>query len=259
MARKASRYGWIPDSPDPRDVHGGEVDRPTFLSLPKLFSLRPVMPPVYDQGSLGSCTANAVGAAVQYQQIRQGNPEGQQVPSRLFIYFEERVMEGTRGWDAGAMIRDGIKVVASKGAPPETDWPYDVSRFTVTPSARAYADALRFQALSYARPTRTSYNLRRVLAAGRPIVFGFTVFDSFESHQVETTGIVPMPEIDTEEILGGHAVLAVGYKWMSGHLYFEVRNSWGPDWGDHGYFWMPSSYLLDHGLSDDFWDIKAVE
>lgn len=225
--------------------------------LPPSVSLRSGMPAVYDQGQLGSCTANAVAGAVQFQQLRQGEAEGGVVPSRLFIYWNERALEGTTGSDSGAMIRDGIKVVAKLGAPPESLWPYDVSRFAVKPSVDVFSAGLPFRALSYSRPYRTSYSLRKLLASGRPFVFGFTVFSSFESASVASNGIVPMPVVDTEEVLGGHAVLAVGYKWVDGHLYFEVRNSWSDGWGDHGYFWMPASYLLDQGLCSDFWDIKA--
>ncbi len=249
-----SHYGWNPDHPDPRD-HYASLTVAERIAPPPSLSLRVKMPPVYDQGQLGSCTANAIAGAVQYQQCVQGEAEGQETPSRLFIYYNERALEGTTAYDAGAAIRDGIKSVASLGAPAETGWPYIIADFTVKPPDDVYQQALQYKTLSYARPIRTSYYLRSVLAAGRPFVFGFTVYESFESDAVTTDGIVPMPSAG-EQILGGHAVLACGYELISGHLYFEVRNSWGEGWGDAGYCWFPLAYLLDTGLSDDFWDIK---
>ncbi len=126
------------------------------------------------------------------------------------------------------------------------------------PPGNVYQQALQFKTLSYARPIRTSYYLRSVLAVGRPFVFGFTVYESFESDAVAANGIVPLPA-PGEQILGGHAVLACGYKMISGHLHFEVRNSWSASWGDAGYCWFPLAYLLDTGLSDDFWDIKLEQ
>ena len=252
-------YGWKPDRPDPRDWQGSLTLTEHAVTLPASVSLRAKMPAIYDQGQLGSCTANAIAGALQYQQLVQAETEGKNVPSRLFIYYNERVMEGTVSWDAGAEIRDGIKSVAKQGAPPESEWPYRITRFTDKPPAKAYTDALQFRALTYARPIRTSYYLRKALANTHPIVFGFSVYSSFESDEVASNGIVPMPDVENEELLGGHAVVAIGYKQISGHLYFEVRNSWGADWGDNGYFWMPAAYLLDTSLSSDFWDIKLVE
>lgn len=249
-------YGWARDALDHRDWHAPLTAAERLTLPPPEFSLRAQMPPVYDQSTLGSCTANAIAGAVQYQQMKQGEAEGQNVPSRLFIYWNEREMEGTVNSDSGAQIRDGIKVVASFGAPPETDWPYNISQFTVRPPDQAFTDALKFKTIEYARPIRTSYYLRNVLAVGRPFVFGFTVFESFESQEVASTGIMPMPEAG-EQILGGHAVLAIGYKQINNQLYFEVRNSWGGEWADSGYFWMPAAYMLDESLTSDFWCIRA--
>ena len=147
--------GWKPDLPDPRDHYASLTLLERATLPPAEVSLRAKMPTVYDQGQLGSCTANAIAAAVQYQQLVQGEPEGQQVPSRLFIYYNERVVENSVASDSGATIRDGIKSVASQGVPAETEWPYDISRFADEPPAAVYADALRFRTLSYARPIRT--------------------------------------------------------------------------------------------------------
>lgn len=249
-------YGWQKDSLDARDFKGGLSMAEQAVALPSSVDLRPQMPPVYDQGQLGSCTANAIAGALEFQEWQQNEPTG--TPSRLFIYYNERAIEGTVSYDAGAMIRDGIYSISHQGAPNEVDWPYVISKFKQKPPAQAYTDALQHKAINYARPYRTSYYLRLALANHHPIIFGFTVYESFESAQVADTGWVPFPNTSTEQILGGHAVVAVGYLYHNSHLYFIVRNSWGSSWGDNGYCYMPATILLDKDMSDDFWDIRVV-
>jgi C1A family cysteine protease len=214
------------------------------------------MPPVYDQGQLGSCTANSIGAILELNERKQEEKDAA-TPSRLFIYYNERVMEGTVSEDSGAEIRDGIKSVAQLGAPPETSWPYDVTKFSKKPTAKVYSQAKKHLALRYARVLQDTVPLQTVLAGGEAISFGFTVYSSFET-DVGSDGIVPMPQ-PNEKVLGGHAVVAIGYKQIKGQLYFECRNSWGTDWGDEGHFWMPSSYITSSSLASDFWVINQVE
>jgi C1A family cysteine protease len=226
-------------------------------ALSATVSLRTKMPPVYDQGQLGSCTANSVGAILEFNELKQKEPDAA-TPSRLFIYYNERAMEGTVSQDSGAEIRDGIKSVAQLGAPPETDWPYTISKFAKKPPAKAYKDALKHKAIRYARVAQSQIALQSVLASGYPISFGFTVYESFESQPVAKSGIVPMPT-PNERTLGGHAVVAIGYKQIRGQLYFECRNSWGTGWGDRGYFWMPEAYITSANLASDFWVIEQVE
>jgi len=164
-------------------------------------------------------------------------------------------MEGTVGTDSGAQIRDGIKSVGSIGAPPETDWPYAINEFAVKPPTKAYKDAPLGKALQYQRVPQVLTQMKGCLASGYPFVYGFTVYESFESPQVAQTGVVPMPAAG-EKVLGGHAVLAVGYDDSSQR--FIVRNSWGPGWGMGGYFTVPYAYLTDNNLSDDFWTVRLV-
>lgn len=247
------RYGWIPQRPDPRDHLYALTREEQTTVLPAEFSLRAKMPPVYDQGQLGSCTANAIAGCVQYQQMKQKLSEGAQVPSRLFIYWNERKLEGTIGTDSGAVIRDGMKVVATVGAPPELDWPYDISRFTETPPTNAFSDALKYKA-TYGKVNQSAHSFKASVYFGRPVVFGFTVFSSFET-DIGPNGIMPYPDVQLEQVLGGHAVVIIGYKQINGQLYFEVRNSWGASWGDHGYFWMPAQYAISPDFCSDFWHI----
>ena len=248
------RYGWVPDLPDVRD-HMYAAPVAMLAKLPAKVDLRPNCPAPYDQGQLGSCTGNAIAGAVQFDREKQ-NLKPDFVPSRLFIYYGERVIEGTVATDSGAMIRDGIKVVAKQGVPPESDWPYDISKFAQKPPAKAFTDALADRAVSYSRLTQTLSQLKGCIASGFPFVFGFTVYESFESQTVAQTGVVPMPA-SGESVLGGHAVLAVGYD--DAQQRFIVRNSWGADWGMKGYFTMPYAYLTERNLSSDFWTIRLVQ
>lgn len=259
-------YGWAPDLPDHRD-HVYAAPMEVVAALPPKADLRVGCPAVYDQGAIGSCTANAIAAAMEFDLKKQGLPEF--VPSRLFIYYNERSMEGSVPLDRGAQIRDGIKSVVKQGACPETKWTYDdTPADKVThlwpanakprqkPPAAAYKEALKHQALSYQRLDQDLDQLRGCLASGYPFVFGFTVYASFESLAVKQTGVVSLPAAG-EKVKGGHAVLAVGYDDSSKR--FIVRNSWGDDWGQAGYFTMPYDYLLNNNLSDDFWTIRVVE
>jgi C1A family cysteine protease len=252
--RSPSWYGWTPDLPDHRDLMF-RAPLARLGALPNRVDLRPDCPPVYNQGALGSCTANAIAAALQFDQMKQAAPDVFP-PSRLFIYYNERVIEHTVGEDAGAMIRDGIKSVSKQGAPHETLWPYVIAKFRTRPSARAYADARAHPAVLYQRLTPVGDQLRGCLTEGYPFVFGFSVYESFETDSVARSGRVPMPK-PKEKMVGGHAVLAVGYDHPREH--FIVRNSWGSKWGQRGYFTMPYSYVLAANLCDDFWMIRLVQ
>lgn len=164
-------------------------------------------------------------------------------------------MEGTVASDAGAQIRDGIKSVATQGVCAEILWPYVPSQFAAKPPPNCYAAALKSVVKSYQRLLQTPSQLCGCLASGYPFVFGFTVYESFESPQVAASGIVPMPA-PKESVVGGHAVMAVGYN--STEQRFIVRNSWGAGWGMAGYFTIPYAYLTSSQLASDFWTIRMI-
>jgi C1A family cysteine protease len=208
-----------------------------------------------NQGNLGSCTANAIASAHYFDQMKQSAPKPFQ-PSRLFIYYNERRMENTVPVDSGAFIRDGFKSISKEGVCPESLWKYNIPQFTAKPPAAAYKDALNHQAIQYMRIQPTLGQLKGCIADGFPFVYGFTVYESFESPQVANTGIVPLPS-NGESVLGGHAVMAAGYD--DAKRFFIVQNSWSTAWGDKGYFYMPYSYLTDPDLSADFWTARTVE
>jgi C1A family cysteine protease len=244
-------YGWTPDVPDQRD-HLYAAPVVYIAKLPARTDLRPFCPLVYDQGQLGSCTANAIGGAIQFERLKQKlKPDF--IPSRLFVYYNERVMENTVHSDAGAQIRDGIKSISKQGDCPEKEWPYVIAKFADKPAASCYKSALKYKAVSYQRVAQILNQMKGCLASGYPFVFGFSVYTQFESDAVATTGVLNMPG-PKEKLLGGHAVIAVGYDDKTQR--FIVRNSWGAKWGNKGYFTMPYAYLTDTNLAADFWTIR---
>ena len=235
--------------------------------MPVRTDLRPLCPAVYDQGLIGACTANAIAAAIEFDLLKQKTADF--IPSRLFIYYNERAMKHTVPLDNGAQIRDGIKSVNKLGVCPESQWPYVPTpanpgtnlwsagaKPAQKPPPACYREALNHQVVSYQRVNRDLTQMKGCLAAGYPFVLGFTVYESFESATVKRTGVLNLPSA-SEDVVGGHAVLAVGYDDATQR--FIVLNSWGAKWGQQGYFTMPYKYLLTGSLARDFWTIRMVE
>ncbi len=212
-----------------------------------------------------SCTANSIAGAIQFDRLKlKEAPDF--IPSRLFIYFQERSMENTVALDAGAAIRDGIKSIATLGVCPETDWPYLAtpadpatnlfppgSPPVTRPSAKSYTDALQHTAISYARVQQSYSQLRGCLAQGYPFVFGFSVYSNIYDANGDPVIDLTMPS-SQDQMLGGHAVLCCGYS--DATRMFTVRNSWGSAVQDKGYFYIPYGYLTDENLASDFWTIR---
>jgi len=241
-------FGWIPDLPDQRDF---TLKRESAAWIPRKVNLLAGCPPVYDQLTLGSCTANAIAAAVGFERHKQGL--GYLIPSRLFIYYNERALEGTVSSDAGASLRDGMKTIAAQGICSETRWPYDIAKFALQPPQSAYDAAVPHKTLSYLSVPQTLADMTNCLALGYPFVFGISVYESFESEEANATGVIPMPQ-KSEDLLGGHALLCTGYDLDAEVLNF--RNSWNASWGNEGYGTIPMAYLEDPDLADDFWTVR---
>jgi len=242
-------YGWKKDKEDKRDFLYSAIREVTPVPIPKVINMVSKCSPIVNQGELGSCTANAGAGALEFLELKYGLPF--MPASRLFLYYNERLIEGTVNEDSGAYIRDVIKAAAANGWCSETEWPYDINQFKVKPTDQCYKDAVPHEIKSYHR-LLTQDDRLHCLASGFPFIFGIQVYESFESDEVAKTGIVPMPNTNTERLLGGHALLAVGYNQNSQR--FIVRNSWGTGWGDKGYCQIPFNYIKK--LGDDFWTIK---
>ena len=248
---KNAKLGWKRDLPDPRD-YKYKVSTP--IILPTMVDLRGQCPAVYDQGNLGSCTSNAMGSAFQFEQMKQQVENF--MPSRLFIYYNTRVLEGTVSTDAGATLRNTLKTMVDTGVCPEKMWGYGKC-FKKKPSDDCYVEAVKHKVVEYLRVTHSLYEIKLCLAEGFPVVFGMMLYESFMSDNVTNTGIVPMPNLTTEGVLGGHAVKAVGYDDSKNCLI--VKNSWGTSWGDKGYFYLPYDYVTLPNLTADYWTIRLVE
>jgi len=239
-------YKLKPDKEDLRDYSFAALKIKHIAQLPEKVDLRKGCSPVVDQGRLGSCTANAIVSGLrEYLEIL--DKKKLIFLSRLFLYYEERKIEGTIESDSGAQLRDGMKVLNKMGVCPETDEPYDISRFKIRPSAKALKDAVKYVITSYNRVWDLN-DLKVSLAEKSPVVCGIRVYQSFESDEVSQTGLVPMPK-SGEAFLGGHAILAVGYDEKKKLVI--MRNSWGLEWGDHGYFYIP--YDVFNFLVMDMW------
>lgn len=250
---KPHRYGWKKDTYDDRDLKVKFSKKPEDLPV-KIDLRKDFGDEVYNQGELGSCTANAICAAFIYDQKKQKLEKFN--PSRLFLYFNERNMEGTPDYDSGATIRDGVRCINTQGLCEESLWPYEISKFTEKPSDNCYIEAKFHKCIKYRRISKDLDQLKTALYKGYPFVFGFNVYESFESSSWDPSKqIMPVPE-EGESILGGHAVCAVGYS--DNKKCFLIRNSWGSDWGIGGYFLMPYEFMVSENC-EDFWIVETVE
>lgn len=273
--------GWLPDYPDFRDYTIEEKSVKSMLArtgavknkavaLPLTVDLRPWFSPVENQGSLGSCTANAGVGMVEYFERRAF---GKHIDaSRLFLYKVTRNLLHWTG-DTGAFLRSTMGSMVLFGVPPEEYWPYVIADYEKEPSAFCYAFAQNYQAISYYRldPIGTTKpallnQIKTNLASGLPSMFGFTVYNSYT--QAATTGKIPYPTAG-EKIVGGHAIVVAGYDdtmkikntnagsvETTGALL--IRNSWGTGWGAAGYGWLPYDYVLK-GLATDWWSLIKQE
>ncbi len=245
--------GWRRQQPDRRDYRY-HPPQAVLANLPPAVDLSANLGPVVDQGQLGSCGPNMADGNIMYDRRKQGLADVSSV-SRLFIYYNTRILMGTVGQDSGVDNRSMMKALAQYGFCNETLWPYVISQFTVKPPQPAYDAAAPNRISNYAAVTQTLDEMRGTLAAGYCIWFGFTVYESFESAEASRTGTIPMPG-PNEDVLGGHDILFYGYDDASQR--FRARNSWGVGWGAGGNLTMPYAYATDPNLSGDFWTVNSL-
>ena len=247
----SSRYGWKAGEAYSLIRPKMKSSAAVTLALNTQFYLIPNYGsiPVYNQGNLGSCTANSLAYCFDYCRLTQGLPL-LNTPSRLFIYYNERNYEGTTGSDHGAQIYDGVKVLNEIGVCSSTLWPYITSKYATRPNPQnCYSQASQNIALTFNAVSQSLDHIKAVIRSGYPIEFGFKVFDFFETSFMANTGMLVCPQnpVDMSTNLGGHAVVMVGYddniQTLNGWGVFIVRNSWGNSWGEGGYFFMPYQYL----------------
>ena len=261
-SRLRHRTGLIRDTPDHRDFirRYGEDEIPSMEEYP-IVDLREDVIHVFEQGELGSCTANVVCAAyellVQKQASELNHTHYYFEASRLFVYYNARSVTSTTGTDTGATMRNALRSIHRWGVCTEALWPYKAEEYAQKPPLACYIDAEGNKLTNFDRLTQDQHQLRACLKEGFPFAFGFEVYDSFEL-EMEEDGKMPLPS--DEEILDGaseiHAVLCVGYN--DNTQCFTVLNSWGSDFGDGGYFYMPYHYILDAERAFDFWKISEV-
>jgi C1A family cysteine protease len=249
IPRTLDKYNliWKVDKIDTRDYKY----QLTATKTPNIVDLRPYCSSIENQGSLGSCTGQAIAGAIELLNKRNGKPTD---VSRLFIYYYERLILGTVNYDSGAYIRDGIKATNHYGASLEKYWPYDIRKFRQQPIKEAKNDALNRKVTRYERIADFNGCID-ALSNGYPVIIGFHVYTSFMSNTVARTGNMPYPNTRRERLLGGHAVLLVGYD--KNKKVFIARNSWGTNWGIKGYFYMPFN-VINPTMSSDYWIIKSV-
>lgn len=275
MAKKKSEaaksvrrsYGCVADTPDKRDRRYA-APHPVLRALPPKVDLSSQMPRVLDQGSLGCCVWHGVADAFRHALAKQkvgltapavavarAANEGF-MPSRLFGYYNTRVIERTVREDAGCQIRDAIKSLVQAGVCSEAEWPYRVGDFTRKPPASCYKSAMDRQGLEYRRVAVVLDQIKGCIAEGFSVIAGITLYESFEGDQVARTGNVSMPR-PSERPVGGHCVMIVGYNDATRKA--RCRNSWSPAWGNAGYFTLPYEYIVDPDLTADLWTLRRVE
>ena len=227
-----------------------KLSLPSKVSYPSIVDLRNKLPVVYDQGNLGSCTANALCYCFDFID------DTTFYPSRLYVYYNTRMLDKTINEDVGSTLTQGINALQRYGICSEKTWPYIINRFRLKPSSSAYIDGSKHKVLRANRVLQTMSSMKGCLNQKLPFVTGIMVYSSFESDVVTKTGYVPMPNPQKEQFLGGHAITCIGYNDVK--KVWIMKNSWGVNWGDRGYFYLPYDYLLSTTLSGDLWQITQI-
>ena len=251
-------------------------DESEYLKITKKFTSSLVdlttfkkFPNIYDQGELGSCTANALCCAYGFD-VLNGNVQVASTdvssssssssssvfePSRLYLYYKEREKEHDIPDDNGAILSDGIYCLKNKGVCSEQKWPYVIQKFAVKPEADCDTEAVEHKLILSRAVKQTQSDIESCLSAGFPVVFGFVVYPEIQTLNSVDGWVLPLPK-PSEQSIGGHAVVIVGFN--STTRLFKIRNSWGDAWGDQGHFYMPYDYVLNQNLASDFWLLTQI-
>jgi C1A family cysteine protease len=242
------KYGYRKDHPNVHKLMYSAIVNPDMnIVLPPSIDISESMPPVYDQGQIGSCVLNAAASLVQFLK-----PDT--MPSRLFAYYNARVLDGDVGGDNGTTPSSAIYVLKNQGVCSEITWPYEQDDLLIKPIHQAYDEALKEIVLQDLALSNLN-EMRHCLAHKFPFMFGFQVYSYFESQYMASNPYLRLPT-PTEQCMGGHGVAAVGYN--DDKKLIKVRNSWGPGWGDNGHFYMPYDYITDPDLASDFYTIRSL-
>ncbi len=226
--------------------------------LPPRVDLRRHMTDVENQGATSSCVANAVAGAYEYLLKRHLADDAYDV-SRLFLYYNAREMEAKDEMvDDGTFIANAVKSLKEYGLCSEDTWPFEEASVNEAPSDEAYEEGAKFLVEEYAVVPTELHAWKHCLAEGYPIVFGLTLFNSFDKHR--KPGLVPLPTTKetSREDHSGHAMLCVGYS--DKDQVFIVRNSWGDEWGDDGYCYIPYRYIMNPDFNfGDSWHLRRLD
>ena len=219
---------------------------------------------VYNQLNLNSSTANAVAFCFHYDQIKNYNKSVIK-PSRLFIYYNERQSlnnqneneneDGNNLNSISVEIFDSINVLYNLGVCPECMYIYEEKNFNNKPDVECYKEALNNKLIVYNAIDQNLHQLKAALIEGYPVLCGVNIYSNFETDDVKETGNIKLPN-DEDNLVGGLAITLVGFD--EGDKVFIAKNSWGAEWGDNGYCYIPYNYILDPKLSSDFWIIRKT-
>jgi len=245
-------FGWQKDQDSQKAPKYAQIRVLETKDIAPSFDLRSEMSAVENQGPINSCVACAIVGALEFLQIKNGIPKNKRFldMSKMFLYYNARDMAGWQTKDNGCYLNSAIMSLENTGMVTEVRWPYTYSRLYKRPAKSLYIVAQKKLVKdAYYIENNSIENIKAALCEGYPVVFGTSLYSSFKS--VTASGIVPVPKAG-EKVIGGHAMLIVGYT----DKYFIVRNSWGANWGNKGYCFFPFEYFSIKNINYDFWVIR---